>query len=242
LAQWTVYRIRNVKNGKVYVGQTKFSPSRRFTKHVNAAREGSSDALHKAIRKHGADAFLMETISIESSLEVANSREIEEIAKHRSCDRNRGYNMTPGGYFSSAMKGKKHSAETIERFSRMRTGIKRPEHSTIMKLRYQEGRIGIGKLHGTEHPCFGKPIREETRNKLRLRPQRPITADELARRSQSLRASFKERPRRYMTTQEQQTAFDMRNGGYTISVIAERIGFSVGAVKDLLSGRTKVRV
>ena len=64
-----IYKVTNLHNGKQYVGQTRESVERRWTKHLSAAARGSNTTLHKAIRKYGKALFSLETLCICTSEE-----------------------------------------------------------------------------------------------------------------------------------------------------------------------------
>lgn len=82
-----VYRITCIPTGDTYIGITvvrgrafKKSLRMRFDGHVYHAKiEKRPYALHKAIRKHGADAFKHEIIEIVRGKAAAHAREVELI-------------------------------------------------------------------------------------------------------------------------------------------------------------------
>lgn len=94
-----VYLIRNRVNGKVYVGKTERSLSRRWQNHVWTARQKKSLnwPLYNAIRKYGAEAFTIEPIGEASSAAQLNDLEKSYIALLGSLDPAIGYNRTAGG-------------------------------------------------------------------------------------------------------------------------------------------------
>ena len=57
-----VYLATNTKNGKRYVGLTTGPIATRWYMHCWLAASDADYALHRAIRKHGADAFTVEEI------------------------------------------------------------------------------------------------------------------------------------------------------------------------------------
>jgi predicted GIY-YIG superfamily endonuclease len=57
-----VYLITNAKNQKRYVGITTKALMQRWYEHCWLAASGGTQALYKAIRKHGAGSFLIEKI------------------------------------------------------------------------------------------------------------------------------------------------------------------------------------
>lgn len=103
-----VYKHTNRQNGKAYVGFTpKVTISGataeellqwRWQGHCSDALERGSDLIfHKAIRKHGLDAFDHEVLETCPTLAEVLKREVHWIAElHTSVDEG-GYNMTRGG-------------------------------------------------------------------------------------------------------------------------------------------------
>lgn len=101
-----LYRISNAKNAKLYFGITSKSLRSRWAQHKWCASNGSEYALHRAMRRHGADAFFPEVISEHSSFDEAKEAEALAILTHGT--RRGGYNMTDGG---DGFMGGKHSDE-----------------------------------------------------------------------------------------------------------------------------------
>jgi group I intron endonuclease len=91
-----VYRITNLKNGKIYVGQTN-NLSLRWIQHKSEAKLRPHKPLHWSIRKHGAENFLFEPLATCRTLDDVNETEILIIAQENSCDPEIGYNLDPGG-------------------------------------------------------------------------------------------------------------------------------------------------
>ena len=90
-----IYKIENMQNGKVYIGQTTKLLSERFQAHVNAAKSGSNLKLSRAIRKYGKESFVISEIDSAETKEELNLKEIYWIDFYDSL--NSGYNMTLGG-------------------------------------------------------------------------------------------------------------------------------------------------
>lgn len=95
-----IYKITNVKNNKIYIGQTiKERPSDRYSQHrylaSHSEQEKSISYLHRAMNSDGLDNFKFEVIEeIDNSL--LNEREQYWI-KNLNCKVPNGYNMTDGG-------------------------------------------------------------------------------------------------------------------------------------------------
>ena len=59
-----IYKITNTVNNKVYIGQTKQDPNKRWRGHKNAIKNGiGCPLLQKAFNKYGADKFRPTNIS-----------------------------------------------------------------------------------------------------------------------------------------------------------------------------------
>lgn len=94
-----IYKITNLKNDKVYIGQS-IDVEKRFIRHRNTAFNKNSPEyvypLYQAIRKYGLDSFKFEVVEICSKKEL-NDKEIFYIQKYNSTNRNFGYNQVDGG-------------------------------------------------------------------------------------------------------------------------------------------------
>ena len=86
-----VYKLTNTDNGKIYVGQTRFSVEKRFKEHAKAPT-----LIGDAIRKYGEEQFLIEVLENCETREEAYELEIFFIAKF-DCMAPNGYNLTKGG-------------------------------------------------------------------------------------------------------------------------------------------------
>src|SRR6185312_8350406 len=130
------YLATNTVNGKRYVGITTAKDHRsRWWSHQSLARNGSRHAFHKAIKKHGADAFVVEIIACATSWDNLCALECDLIRQYDTFSRN-GYNMTAGGEgvlgirhsveariaMGVVRKGRKLSAEHIAKLVALNTG------------------------------------------------------------------------------------------------------------------------
>lgn len=86
-----IYKITNKVNGKVYIGQTRYTVEARWKQHQH---KQDKTYFHNAIRKYGVDSFTVETLE-ECDVELLNEREIFYISKYNTFDY--GYNLTIGG-------------------------------------------------------------------------------------------------------------------------------------------------
>ena len=150
-----IYLVRNMVNGKMYVGQTRCSVAQRWSQHSSKSRNHGRDAnrhLASAILKYGAHCFNVFEICSASSVDELNSMEIEEIARHGSLDRRVGYNIRPGGGFAT------HSTETRELLRAANLGKKASDET---RKNISEGHMGQAPWNK------GMPMTEEAKDKLR---------------------------------------------------------------------------
>lgn len=90
-----IYKITNIKNNKVYIGQTKQSIEQRFIQHKSHARNyRNNHKLGNAIRKYGEDNFIIEKIE-ECQYSELDEKERFWIKYYNSVEN--GYNTLSGG-------------------------------------------------------------------------------------------------------------------------------------------------
>lgn len=90
-----IYKITNLINGKVYIGQTRRGFEQRMKEHQNAAARGDGFYIGSAIAKYGWDNFSAEVIAETSDESVLDELEKYYIQKYKSDIV--GYNLAPGG-------------------------------------------------------------------------------------------------------------------------------------------------
>ncbi len=169
------YRVRNLVNGKHYIGVTKRGLGRREHEHRYAARTGSSFLLHKAIRKYGEDNFVFEVIfDFDGDYELAMIYEAEAVESERPA-----YNLVPGGMSRVGPI----SDETRQRLRDSHKGLPNarkgqklaPEHAAKLRgqKRTDEQRARMSAAQkkvrsGKPGTMTGRKHSEETRRKLSL--------------------------------------------------------------------------
>lgn len=93
---YSIYKIENVVNGKLYIGYTSKTVGERFKEHVaSARRDNTTTKIGRAIRKYGSDNFratVLETTSCRTECNQIEDKYIVELNTIKE-----GYNITRGG-------------------------------------------------------------------------------------------------------------------------------------------------
>lgn len=134
---YSIYKVTNLINDKVYIGFTKNLKSRiKAHKKSTTKPEIYKSSFHRAIRKYGWDNFIWEVLY--QSYEKEHTLDIMEpyfIKEHDSF--NNGYNMTTGG---DGRPGLEHNEETKYLIGSRTRGKKLPEEH---KNKISKSHIGI---------------------------------------------------------------------------------------------------
>jgi len=96
-----IYKVTNLQNGKIYVGQTIKALEIRKKEHLKnykTEKKLSSPYFYYSINKYGEDNFKWDIIDMADSQEELNNKEKYWIREFNSLVPN-GYNMTEGGQF-----------------------------------------------------------------------------------------------------------------------------------------------
>lgn len=94
-----IYKITNLINGKVYIGQS-INIEHRIRGHISASFNENDSSynqpIHAAIRKYGPNNFSYEILE-NCGLSELDQKEIYYISFYESMEKNKGYNLTRGG-------------------------------------------------------------------------------------------------------------------------------------------------
>lgn len=104
-----MYQIEHIASGKSYIGITSGSLKQGWSLHRTCARRGDKTPLHRALRKHGFEAFDWRSLHEVDTFEEAKAIEVRLIAGGLG-----HYNATSGG---DGTRGMRHSTETRARMS-----------------------------------------------------------------------------------------------------------------------------
>ncbi len=108
--KYYVYKITNILNNKIYIGQS-MSPTKRWKRHtyLSQSKIKSNQYIHRAMNKYGVYNFIFDIVKECNSKDEVNQVEFDLINEYKTRDKNFGYNIKPGGYKRG---GWKHSEET----------------------------------------------------------------------------------------------------------------------------------
>jgi len=159
---YSIYKIINSTNGKIYVGFTSKNPISRWKRHIRHSKT-STRPLYASIRKHGIEQFnfmiIYQSWDPDHTLNVMESYFIK---KYNTIDSRFGYNLTKGG-------------ECLQWTDKMREKARTRKHSEETKRKIKESNIGLrrseetrSKLQGPGNGMYGKKHSKEAKMKMSL--------------------------------------------------------------------------
>jgi group I intron endonuclease len=172
----TIYKLTNIINNKIYIGQTWMEYKYRSGKTGNGY--ANSKYLFSAIKKYGFDKFQQEELAICLDQKTADDVEDYYINVFNSRDHDIGYNLKTGGSagrhaeetknkISETLKNKEWSEEAIQNrldALRARKGEKREPHTEERKLEISE--FSKEWHANNQHPMLGTNHTEVAREQI----------------------------------------------------------------------------
>lgn len=182
-----IYKITNMINGKVYIGQS-INIKARWKDHVNTLnrKDSHSVLLQRAWNKYGEESFSFEILELctEDMLDEVEIKYIDLYDAH-----NNGYNIEPGGNknkhlseetkqkIGDANRGRRHTKESKIKMSKSRTGENNGmygrTHSIESRRKMSEAKKGkpghqssAKQKDAARRSNTGKVVSEETRQKI----------------------------------------------------------------------------
>ena len=159
-----IYTIKNLVNGKMYVGQTiQANAKMRWYSHQADARAGKKSHLYDSMRKYGVENFLWEIVDYGNTIEELNKLEAKWLDHYR----------TVGQVYNNREAGgnKLHSAESIEKMRQVHKA--RHANNIIGGWKRQDG----GAMLGQSHPGKGKKRTPEQIERIKEGRQNMLNSD-----------------------------------------------------------------
>jgi group I intron endonuclease len=219
-----VYLVTNTVNGKKYVGQTFRTLEVRWTQHCVDAKKGIPFLFYRAIRKHGAEAFVVTLLDTAPDQKSLDELETQWITRLNT--------MSPGGYNTKLGKQGHPSPEVCAQISASNKGVKKSaEHARHIS----EGKKGRpnglkGKPRDpkasrkTGEANKGRPVPQERRDRISAALKgRACTSARRAkligrkRSSESIAKQKLSRPAGYKLTEEHKAKIGAGNLGKKLS-------------------------
>lgn len=152
-----IYRIKNLVNGKVYVGQS-VRIKKRFKEHIYNKKRAS--VIHKAIQKYGYENFDFKILEIVEKSEDLSNRELYYIAKYNSSVHSNGYNVSTNindKYYTSDLNTDNLLREKIRKdlieLNSIELVAKKYNYSTRTIYRFNSGNH-YTKIKNIEYPII----------------------------------------------------------------------------------------
>ena len=139
-----IYKITNLENGKIYIGQTIRPIEQRFKRHLNDALNHVKDThFCRAICKYGKDAFKIEEIDVAESQEELSKKEQYWIQFYDSV--NKGYNETDALYKCGGNTYQSKTEEELkiigEKIAATKRGALNPMAKKVKRINVETGEI-----------------------------------------------------------------------------------------------------
>lgn len=172
-----IYKIENIVNGKVYIGQS-VDIEARWAVHKSTALK-SQQPLYRAMRKYGLDNFVFSVLE-ETAPDILTEAEGRHMAEHR--ERGQLYNLAPA---AGSTLGFRHSAESKEKMAASRRGIPLPDNVRA-KLSEAQKASEATAAHCREMAAAKRGVPHTAEHRARIGAKsrgRPMTEDAKAKLS-----------------------------------------------------------
>ncbi len=110
-----IYLITNKVNGKMYVGQTKYTVEKRWNLHLRKAKRNPSTHFEYAINKYGPENFSKIQIDSATSFKELDKKEDDWIDHYRAIDPTKVYNSLRGGQMRFEYLSKERQQESVQK-------------------------------------------------------------------------------------------------------------------------------
>ena len=150
-----IYKIENLVNNKIYIGQSINIHNRKLTHFVLLrTNKHDNDYLQKSFNKYGESNFKFTVLNYATNKNTLDQLEIDYINHYNCLNKDSGYNLSSGG------SNGKLSEETRKKLSEIRKGEKNPMFGMKGPLAPNYGK------RGKDFHWYGRKHSEETKEKI----------------------------------------------------------------------------
>ena len=132
-----IYKIKNLKNGKVYIGQS-YDLTTRFRDHRKPCKFKSNRPLYSSIKKYGIENFEFIVLEWIEDISKLDEREQYWMDYYKSYNLEYGYNLSPTS--GGSTRGIKHTEEHKQKIGLAGKGRKHTEISIAKMVEAQKGK------------------------------------------------------------------------------------------------------
>ena len=159
-----IYKITNIQNGKIYIGQTS-NFSKRFNEHRLSLNKKihHSKHLQRAWDKYGEENFKFEILEIVDDTLILDEREQYYLDIFESWNRNKGYNIARDA--SAPGRGSRHTKKWKLEASKRTSGENNPMYGRERTSEWK--RQHSIRMSGKNSPFYGKHHTDKAKKKIR---------------------------------------------------------------------------
>jgi len=255
-----MYRIINIIDGRVYIGQT-VNPGRRWSDHKWLAKQKHEQYIHRAMSKYGVENFEYEVIATCLTSEDANETEKLLIRQYNSRDKEFGYNVAPGGETPwnlglpkelNPLTGIPRSEETKKKISEGNIGKTMPpcsdERKKKMSDMYKGRKLDEDWKNKIGQSNSGKFRSDETKEKISKSNTGKIVSDETKekmseshigmKKSEDTKIKMSENSGKLNRNLVELIIYDYYSGEYTQVQLAEKYNITKYNINCIVNGKT----
>jgi group I intron endonuclease len=179
--KYTIYKITNIINNKIYIGQTIRELKYRIKnyKYYSKNKHKNNLYIYNAMYKYGFESFTFEIIDeAAQNQEELNSKEIYYISFYNSTDPNIGYNIDCGGNktvvtditrdkISKTLTGRKLSQKTKDKISKSHIGkVHTLEHNDNVSKSLSGKKLSQNHINKLSNAHIGKKLSQDHIDKI----------------------------------------------------------------------------
>lgn len=164
---YSIYKITNLVNYKIYIGFTGRKIQYRLTSHIRTANKGSTTMLSNAIRKHNKENFQIECLYQSHDRDHTLNKMEPYFINEYNTFLGEGYNLTSGGDGGPSRCGHNHPQFGIPRSEKIKKRISEGRTGITVTPFTDEHKRKIGKaVTGKNNGMYGKKLSDEHKRKI----------------------------------------------------------------------------